>query len=643
MKELTFVLNLKNGLSAPLGQAQKSVENFSKGTSSALAKLGGGAAGIWATARGMMGLIRPADNLQKSLNELSTRGVGAEALQNISRAASQFSTDFGVSATEFVGSVTTLRSSLAGLRDDEMAGVARAANILGVALKTSGTAAADYIAKMSKQFSGEAASQGYVSFAEGLASKTAWLVKNTGQDMAQIQSLLEGAKGTGGGYGVGMDEQFAVLSGLSGTLGSEAGGVYDAFLKNATAGAKKLGLSFTDAQGKLLSFPDILDVLQAKYGETANGNIRIQEKLNAAFGEGAGALLRSWGSADKLRKQIKELQGTQGLSGANSMAVKMSDMWARMEQSGVRIRTAFGSALLPVFEPVINKIIEVSAQLGKWLEMFPNITRWLGYIGLAISVVTGVMSVFALVSGVKMVGSMLGLGKAFSLFNLTLLPTRIGLFALGVQAKAFAVWSGICKAATLAWNVVLGAASVAMRIYGAATMFAGAAMQLLMSPITLIVLAIAALAVGIWYAVTHWDELKATIMDSAPFKFVSQALDSLSDLAGTAVDKVKGVFSGLWDWLKDSTLSSLNWMIEKLNVLPGVNIDLIGNSAQLDAPTLSAPAGMTAPAMDGSVGQTISNTASRTDNSKHVGTVNVYPGNQETFDSLLESRELYAG
>ncbi|RTP98390.1 phage tail tape measure protein [Enterobacter sp. WCHEn045836] len=643
MKELTFLLNLKNNLSAPLGKAQKSVESFSTNTDAALGKLGGGAAGIWATARGLAGLIRPADDLKKSLNELSTRNVGAGALKSISREASQFSTDFGVSATEFVGSVTVLRSSLADLRDDEMAGVARAANTLGVALKSGGADAAGFIAGMAKQFSGEAAAQGYVAFAESVASKTAWLVKNTGQDMAQIQSLLEGAKGTGTGYGVGMDEQFAVLAGLSGTLGSEASGVYESFLKSAKDGAKKLGVSLTDAQGSLLSFPDILDTLQAKYGETADGNLRIQEKLNEAFGDGANALLRSWGSANKLRKQIKELQGTQGLAGANSMAEKMSDMWSRLEQSGVRIRTAFGSALLPVFEPVINKIIEVSAQLGKWLEMFPNITRWLGYIAIAIAIVTGVLSVFALFSGIKAVSGVIGLTRAFSLLNPWLLTTRLGLLWLGIQAKAFSAWMLVCRIGALAWSAALGVASVAMRVYGVATAFAGGAMQLLLSPVTLIILAIAALAAGIWYAVTHWDELKTAIMDSAPFKFISGVLESFGSIAASAVEKVKGVFNGLWAWLKSTTMSALNWMIEKLNALPGVNIDLVGNNDELTAPALSAPAGMRPPSVDGGVGQTISSSASRTDNSRTVGTVNIYPGNQETFDSLLESRELYAG
>ncbi|MDZ7322947.1 phage tail tape measure protein [Kosakonia sacchari] len=644
MKELTFALNLKNRLSAPLGKAQQSVDKFSKGTSAALKRIGGGAIGLWGTAKALGGLLKPADEVQSALNELSTRNVGADALKAIRREAAQFSTDFGVSAVEFIGSVTEIRSALGGLSDAELPRVARATNTLAVAMKSTGAEAAGYISALANQFTSEVDRIGNVAFAENIASKTAWLVQNTGQDMARIQTLLQGAKGTGTGYGIGMDEQLAVLGNLGNSLGSNAGGVYDAFLKNAKSGAKELGVSFTDAQGHLLAFPDILDRLQAKYGDTVNGNIALQEKLNKAFGKGSAALIRSWGTADKLRKQIKQLAGTQGLAGANSMADKMADIWNRLDQSGNRIKAAFGSALLPVFEPVINKIIQVASGFARWLEIFPNITRWLGYVGVFIAGVTAITSLFALWTGVKAVSSLLGMGKAFSILNLSLLPTRIGLLALGIQAKAFVLWSGICKVATLAWGAALGVGTIAMNIYGAATMFAGVAMQFLLSPVTLIVLAIAALAAGIWYAVSHWDELKAAIMDSAPFRFITGVLDSFSNLAGVAVDKVKGVFTGLWAWLKDTTISSVNWLVGKLNKIPGVNIDAVGGDVEMLPPSMPPVAGLNAPRFDeGGAGRSLTSSTVKTDNSKNIGQINVYPQNSETFDSLLESRELYAG
>ncbi|MGX6470914.1 phage tail tape measure protein [Klebsiella grimontii] len=222
MKELTFALNLKNNLSSPLGKAQASVESFSAGAGAAIKRLAGGAAGIWATTKSLTGLLRPASDVKSALDELSTRNVSEDALKKISLQAAQFSSDYGVAATDFIGSVTTIRSALAGLTDDELPRTALAVNTLAVASKSSGEAAAQYISSLASHFAGEASRIGNVAFAENLASKTAWLVQNTGQDMAQIQQLLQGAKGTGTGYGVGMDEQLAVLGNLGNAVGSGA-------------------------------------------------------------------------------------------------------------------------------------------------------------------------------------------------------------------------------------------------------------------------------------------------------------------------------------------------------------------------------------------------------------------------------------
>lgn len=661
MKELTFSLNLKNNLSSPLGKAQASVESFSAGAGAAIKRLAGGAAGIWATTKSLTGLLRPASDVQSALDELSTRNVSEDALKKISLQAAQFSSDYGVAATDFIGSVTTIRSALAGLTDDELPRTALAVNTLAVASKSSGEAAAQYISSLASHFAGEASRIGNVAFAENLASKTAWLVQNTGQDMAQIQQLLQGAKGTGTGYGVGMDEQLAVLGNLGNAVGSGAGSVYEAFLKNARSGAQALGVSFTDAQGRLLAFPDILDRLQAKYGDSVAGNIQLQEKLNKAFGKGALALVKTWGSADKLRKQIQALQGTQGLAGATSMADKMADIWARLSETGKRIKTAFGSALLPVFEPLINKVIALQAQFARWLEMFPNITRWLGYVVIGLSAMTAIASLLALWSGVKLLGGLLGLKTALGLLNVTLWPTRIGLLAL-------AVWAGVSKVTIVAWNIVLGAGAIAMKAYAVATGAAGAAMAFLTSPITLIIGALALVAAGVWYVIRNWDTLSAAVMNTEAFQALVTVFEWVGGVIGDVWDGIRagwdavvdyfsvrspvevfrdfagvirGVFSSLWDYLKSSFGSVYNWIAEKLNKIPGVNIDLKGGG---ETPGPAAPAGMTPPAAIGAggVGRAVA-AAGKVDNSRHVGTVNVYPQNQETFDSLLESRELAAG
>ncbi|STV71183.1 Uncharacterised protein [Klebsiella michiganensis] len=86
---------------------------------------------------------------------------------------------------------------------------------------------------------------------------------------------------------------------------------------------KQLGVTLTDAAGKACFLSRISwKNYRLNTDHPLPAIFKLQEKLNKSFGKGAAALIKAWGSADKLRKNIKELQGQQGLSGAADMAAK---------------------------------------------------------------------------------------------------------------------------------------------------------------------------------------------------------------------------------------------------------------------------------------------------------------------------------
>lgn len=637
MKELQFMLSLKNNLSAPLGKAKQSVQDFANTSQRAFKQVGIGVAGLWGVGKSIQGLLGPAHAVQGALDELSTRDVGSEALEKVYRSAQRFSTAYGKSAADFITATTAIKSQVLGLTDAELPRYATAINTLAVATQGSADQAAGYLAQLSSTFRREVTAMGNVPFAETLASKTAYMVQHFGADLAKMQAMVSASKGMGTRMGVGIDEQFAVMGQLGGQLGTGAGGAYEKFLGNAIAGGKALGLSFTDAGGRLLAFPDILDRLQHKFGANIDGNVKAQAALNKAFGQGAQALTAAWGSADKLRKHIRALGDTKGLSRVTDMAGKMSDSWARLGQVWTRIATAIGMALLPVFAPLTDTAIAAGAQLGKWLEMFPNIARVIGYVSMAT----------------------LTFAAAGALANIV----------MGVSRFILVGWTGILKVARVAL--------VAFRI---AAIAAGLGVWLLTSPIGLIVLAVAGLAAGVWYLVTRWDSLKAALMDTAAFRWVMDiagqvgalfvslwdsirlgwqrvvaffaGLSPLAAFAGFA-GAIGKVFSGLWDALKSAFGNTYNWIVEKLNHLPGVNIALqpVGEvglpstGLPADATAGLAPAGLTAPDMPvGGISRTIThNQQSTTQRGTQVGTVNIYPQNGETLDTLMQSRELAAG
>lgn len=627
MSHLDFTLSLIDKLTRPLKTAQSSLSGFAEKSQASFTKIGIGAAAVWGVAQSIAGVVGPAYEMNAALAEVGSKGVAEEALRKLSSEALKFSNHYGKSAVDVVKSSYAIKGAVGGLSDMDLPRVTIAANTLAAGVKASGEEAGEYIGAMASRFNAELSSLGHVRFAEELAGKTAYMVQNFGVKMQTMQELIEGTKNAGADFGVSLDEQFAVLGTLSRSLGTEASGIYEQFLRSAPAAAEKLGMSFVDATGKMLPMGDILQKLQGKYGQSIEGNVKAQQALDAAFGGGADVIKKLYGQQDKLNRSITELGRNDGMKRAQEMAEKMVDPWERLTQVWKNMRIAIGNTLLPVLSPLINNVADGGAKFARWLEMFPNIARWLGYItlgvlsfGLAGAAVNIVMGVFGFtMMGLTAIAKVLGGAWKLLLWTLnllrpSLLTTRIGLAALWIQSKLLALWTGVCRIALAAWNIALKAGAIAMRVYGAATMFAGAAMQLLTSPITLIIAALALLAVGVWYVVTHWEELAAAVMNTAAFAWVMSVAEqvgqvfarvwqSITDGWAVVVDffaglsplatfegfaqTIGGVFSKLFDVLKNTFASTYNWIVEKLNNIPGVNIDL---------KTVSPPAAAAVPA-----------------------------------------------
>ncbi|EEG1033923.1 phage tail tape measure protein [Salmonella enterica] len=627
MSHLDFTLSLIDKLTRPLKTAQSSLSGFAEKSQASFTKIGIGAAAVWGVAQSIAGVVGPAYEMNAALAEVGSKGVAEDALKRLSGEAMRFSMRYGKGAVDVVRSSYAMKGAMAGLSDMDLPRVTIAANTLAAGVKASGEEAGEYIGAMASRFNAELSSLGHVRFAEELAGKTAYMVQNFGVKMQTMQELIEGTKSAGADFGVSLDEQFAVLGTLSRTLGTEASGIYEQFLRSAPAAAEKLGMSFVDATGKMLPMGDILQKLQSKYGQSIEGNVKAQQALDAAFGGGADVIKKLYGQQDKLNRSIIELGRNDGMKRAQEMAERMAEPWERIKATFFAIRVAIGNTLIPILSPLMNRIADVGTKFARWLDMFPNIARWLGYItlgvlsfGLAGAAVNIVMGVFGFtMTGLAAIAKVLGGAWKLLLWTLnllrpSLLTTRIGLAALWIQSKLLALWTGVCRIALAAWNIALKTGAIAMRVYGVATMFAGAAMQFLMSPITLIIAGLALLAVGVWYVITHWKELAAAIMNTAAFAWVMSVAEqvgqvfarvwqSITDGWAVVVDFfaglsplatfegfaqiIGGVFSKLFDVLKSTFVSTYNWIVEKLNKIPGVNIDL---------KTVSPPAAAAVPA-----------------------------------------------
>lgn len=657
MKHLDFTLSLVDKITRPLKQVQASMRGFADSSQAAFGKIAVGGAALFGVVQGIRGTLSPAAEFAQALKEVGARGVGGDALKKMSAQALTFSMQYGRSAVEVVRSSSDIRAAIGTLSEAQLPRFTVATNTLAAAMQTSAGEATAYMAQLYHQFENYADRIGKVQFAEEVAGKTAYMAQAFGVNMQQMASMMAGASGIEANYGVGIDEQFTVLGQLQPKMGAEAGGSYEHYLQNALAGAKALGLNFLDASGQMLTMPAMLEQLQARYGKTIDGNLKAQAELDSAFGEGAAVIKQLYGNVDLLKRHIHALGSDDALKRAQEMAANMVDPWERLMTIWTGIRTVLGLTLLPVLYPITDSVSAMGQKFARWMQLFPNIARVIGYAMLALLSFAAAGAVVNIVVGVG----------AFILKGLKIIWTVLRSVTVLYTAS---LW--LCNVAMIAVNAtlrIMRGILLAVRIAAMSTAISFAFMSW---PVLLIIVAIAALAAGIYFLITRWDEIKAAITNTTVFKWLASVVSEIADgfkkawngivegwhwlvatLSGGSLLKglsavaagIGKVFSDVWEWLKNSFAQTFNWIIDKLNVLPGVNIKAKNITSSTPQPIDSANGLLTGGKIKnvgkGGIHQAINNNAkSVTDNSKHIGVVNLNIKENMTPGALMEWQEL---
>ena len=162
-------------------------------------------------------------------------------------------------------------------------------------------------------------------------------------------------------HGIKSAEQFAVIGNLQNVFeGGLAGTKYAAFLGAAVKAQDKLGLSFLDSQGKMLSMIDILEQIKGKYG-TLKENSRAFDELQKAFGTKEAVLLISnlLPKIDSLKADIAEIDNMKTLDDAMAISKTVTDSWMRFQAIFKNIQIAIGTQVLKKLEPIINRIADM--------------------------------------------------------------------------------------------------------------------------------------------------------------------------------------------------------------------------------------------------------------------------------------------
>ncbi|EMG8327520.1 phage tail tape measure protein [Salmonella enterica] len=654
MKQLDFTLSLIDKLSRPLKQAQSSVTGFAEKSKAAFMQIGGGVLALAGTGMAIRGALSPAIEMYDALNDAASKGIDDQALKAVQRDALRFSTTYGASAVEFVQSTESINSAIAGLTGNELPKVTKVANTLAFALKSTAAETAEFMGQMFGNFSADAERLGKVQFAEQLAGKMVYMRKVFGTEMGTIKDLMEGARGVGTNYGVGLDEQLAVLGQLNRTLGTEASSAYEGFMTGAVEGAKKLGLSFTDATGKMLSMPEMLIKLQDKYGKSLDGNLKAQAELDAAFGDSSAVVKHLYGNVALLQRNITELGGSDGLKRTQEMASKLVKPWDRFVQILKAIQTVIGLTLIPVLYPVLNRLADMGQTFARWMQLFPNIARVIGYAAMALLGFAAVGAVANIVMGVSKF-IMMGWKGVWKLLTAV---TKIDTAWTWLNTKAKLAWASVMKS--------LRGILLALRMQAIMT---GAAINFMSWPVLLVIGAIALLGAGCWLLIKHWDTVKAAVMETSAFQACARVVAWLAGVFSTAwqfisegwnsfialltgfspsqalsglASGIVSMFDNVWQSVKGGFLKSWSWIVEKLNKIPGVDISMANETSSPPLTVNNLSTGGELKGIDkGGISKSVSNNSrSVTDNSRKINTVNIYPKEMITPGQLMEFQEL---
>ncbi|CVG94355.1 Phage-related protein [Serratia marcescens] len=634
MKQLEVMLSLVDKFSRPLKMAGGELTNFAGKSRAAFGQMVAGGATLWGVAQSIMGILGPADEMQRALAEVKSIGVADTALKNLSNTAILFSMKYGESAAGFVASAASIAGAIDGLSDKELRTFTTAGSILAKGTRADADTITNYIGTMYGVFQKTADAMGRSSWVEVMTGQTAEAVKIFKSDGKQMSDAFTSIGANATAAGIGMAEQFAVLGQLQATMsGSEAGTKYKAFLQGVGNAQKVLGLNFVKQDGSMKGIADIMSLIQKKYGDIKK--VADSDLIKKAFGsDEAVSLIKLLAqNVDGLKNNIDQIGKIKGMDNAKKMAADMTNQFDRLLQVWNDMRIAVGSALMPVINPLIDAMAGVGTQITIWLLRFQNIARWIGYVAIAL---TSLVAVFALANIVAAAGKFLWMGFLIilKLLRPVLLMLRLAFFLTGLAANFMGL------------------------------------------PITLVIGLIALLVAAVWAVVAYWDELKAAIMDTAAFQWLMgivmvvgaifrvtwamikagwqdvvnfftglSPVQAFTDFKNTITD----VFKGLWDYLKNSFAQTYNWIVEKLNMIPGVDIEMKSVAPEA-TPAGSQPG--SAPLLTGAntvstgrggimgqVSQSTNNSSSA--RTQTIGTVQYNVMQPLTPQQLQENMELY--
>ncbi|WP_345840869.1 phage tail tape measure protein [Shewanella algae] len=398
---LMFTVGLIDQITKPIAKISHAFNGLAADYQRGTMQMASGIGGIAASALGIHQALMPAIEMDRALGEVKSLGVRESALKSLAGTSYDFALQYGKSATDFVRSSYDIQSAIAGLNDADLSRFTLASNVLAVATKADAATITSYMGTMYGIFKNDALAMGQGNWVEQVTGMTATAVQAFKTTGAQMSAAFTGIGAEATSAGVAMNEQMAILGTLQATMGgSESGTKYKAFLAGVGKAQDALGLKFTDSNNRLLPMVDILNRIRGKYGDVLD--VTESDALARAFGsqEAVATIKLLLADVNGLADSINMLGRVTGMEQAEQMAAAMTDQTERLTQSWYVVRAAFGSAILPAVNGFMGKIADLGKDVIWFTQMFPNLTKLLGYTALVVAGLVAAFGALTIVVGI---------------------------------------------------------------------------------------------------------------------------------------------------------------------------------------------------------------------------------------------------
>lgn len=519
MLTLGIVLSAKDLLTPVLGKTNAQLSQMHERLSTIGTKMAQIGTASYGLGQAMLSPVKDTYNayaeVAKAQGEIASLGIDDSGIKKITLASKEFSNQFaGSTAPDFIRASYDIKSGIASLSDEGVAEFTKLAALTGAATKST-------TAEMTKLFAlGYGIyRQGFdddFEFGEKFSAAVSTSVKAFRTDGSDLSSGLSTLGAVATTFGVTLEEQLSILGSSKDAFNSasEAATSYRAFLQNVGKAQEALGITMTDAQGKMLPMATILDSIKTEMGDLSD--VSVMDDLKKAFGsdEAVKIITALVGKTDDLRKSKtminEEMQKGAARTEEMARAMNKGKEFEILGSQVQNLSSTIGEMFAPAALGIANIIGSVTQSISGWVEKNPTLARGIGFtvagLGALLTVAGGILIP---VGGILMALPMMSAGL-----------TTLGVVAGAVKLGFFALTKGII----------------------------GAGLALLSSPIGLAVAGIAALA---FFLYSKWEPISnffGWLWDGVKGVFDSALNGITSMLSFSPLGLVVGAWGGMFDW-----------------------------------------------------------------------------------------------